>query len=927
MKKFLKIFGIITLVFILLLAFLIAAPFLFKDKIIEFAKKELNSMLTAEVDFNALKLSFIRSFPDAHVSMEDLTVIGTGDFQGDTLIALKRFNLTVDIKSVFKMENIEVKSLMFDKARIYARVLEDGRVNWDIVKPFDEETPDAELADTTLFNMALRKVEFLNADIVYRDDEMQMLAVITDMNYRLRGDMTLDNAMLKMEGSIAELDFWMDGIRYLKKARAGFISDVDADLDNWVFKFKDSRFNINEIVTNFSGTVIMPEDDIDVDITFAAEKTDFKNLLSLIPAIYMQDFESVQTRGNLTLNGHLKGTLNDYQTPSANLNMIVDNAMFKYPDLPKSMEKINIAAKIYYDGVVFDRTTVDVSKFNFEMAGNPFAAEFQVKTPESDMQIVAKFKGKIDLNSLADVIPLDDMTLKGMLECDLALAGRLSTLENEQFEDFQAEGMLILSDFDYESTDFPQGVKITSTQLNFTPKKVDLVNFDAIIGRTDIAMNGTLENFIPFVFKDETVRGTLNLKSNTVDLNEFMDEDEAETEEDTLSVIEVPKNIDFVVNANIGTVLFDKLIINNAVGEMFVKDGKIEMKNVAMKMLGGNMLLNGEYNTQDMKTPFVDFAIDVTLFDITSSLSSFSMLQSMFPEPENYVGKVSTKLNFHTVLDQNFDPVLSSVFSKGTLHTYNLELRNSKLFGTLADFLKDDKWRTPSPNNLFIRYEIADGRLSVEPIKMNIAHSKIEIEGDQGLDMSLNYKVNAAMPISAIGPGANDLLSKIPGVSTLKEIKLTGFLGGTVTKPEIRFSIADMAGAVTDALREQADALKDKATEIVTEKIDEAKAQVSEEINKRVDEIMAGARKQADNIRSTSKQAADKVRNEFNANANKLESEAKNPAAKVAAKVAADKLRSEGETKARQIEREGEAQAQAVINTAQKQANEIKSSL
>ena len=916
-KKFFKVFLITVLVIFVIL---LVTPILFKGKILEIAKKELNEMLTAKVDFSDIKLSFIRNFPNAYVALEDLTVIGTGEFEGDTLIAFKKFSVTVDIVSVIKMENMEVKSVLLDRANLYAHVLDNGHVNWDIMKPSETEVT-TEDTSTTTFKVALRKFEIRNANITYRDDSSKMAATLKDLNYLLRGDMTQDNADLNMKLDIAEINFWMDGIRYLKKARAGFVSEIGADLKNMGFTFKDNRFNLNEIVLKFAGSVQMPADDINIDLTFATDKTDFKSLLSLIPAIYMQDFESVKTAGSLTLNGDLKGTYNDKQMPSAHLNLNVDNAMFKYPDLPKSVDNINIATKIFYDGVVFDRTTVDVDRFHFEMAANPFDAELHVKTPDSDMQIAAKFAGKIDFNSMTDIVPLDSVTLKGLLECDLALAGRMSTLEKEQYEDFKAEGMLKLSNFDYESPDFPQGVKIARTQLNFTPKKVDLASFDAIIGRTDIAMNGTLENFIPFVFKDETVRGKLNLKSNTIDLNEFMTDEPEETPVDTvpLSVIEVPKNIDFAVSANIGKILFDKLTITNTAGMLLVKDGKVRMQNLAMNLLDGSMVLNGEYNTQDIKVPSIDFAMDIRQFDITSTLSSFSMLESMFPEPQNYVGKVSATLTLNSILDEHLDPVLNSVLSKGQLQTKNVEIRNSKLFETMADLLKNEAWRTPAPGNLNIKYEIKDGRLMVEPIQMNIAQAKLDLSGDQGLDMTLNYKVNAAVPISAIGSGATDLLGKIPGGSSIKELKVTGLVGGTATKPEVKLSIADMAGSVVDAVKEQ-------VTEVVTQKVEEVKEQVKEEVNKQVDALMAEAEKQAESIRNTAKQTADKLRSEAKAAADKLEkdAESKNAIQKTAAKAAADKLRKDGNEKAVKVEQEGEKQAAAVLDAAKKKAEEIK---
>ncbi|MDR2847951.1 MAG: AsmA family protein, partial [Bacteroidales bacterium] len=541
MKKFLKIFFItIAVLFVILLT----APFLFKGKIMEIAKTELNKMLTAKVDFSDLKLSFIRNFPNAYIALEDLQVVGTGAFEGDTLVAFKKFSITVDIKSVINMENIQVKSILLDQAHLYAHVAEDGKANWDIMKPSDaapEET-EAESSGDTNIKVSLKKFEIRDAYVTYRDDASKMIATVNDLDFLLKGDMAMDNTDLSIQLDIAALDFATDGIKMLRNARIGFISEIAADLKNMAFTFNDNRFTLNDIALQFGGSVQMPTDDIVTDITFATGKTSFKSLLSLIPAIYMTDFANIQTTGELTLDGYVKGTYNDKQMPSAGINLAVDNAMFKYPDLPKAVDKIVIAVKAFYDGAVFDRTTVDVDKFHFEMGGNPFDLGLHIKTPESDMQIVGDFKGKIDFNSLTDIVPLENTTLNGLLACDLSIAGRLSTLEKEQYEDFQADGTLQLTGFDYISPDFPQGVKITNTQLDFTPKVVHLVGFDAVIGRTDLSLKGSLENFIPYVFKDATVRGNLTLASGTIDLNEFMSgSDEtapAETDTTALSVIE-----------------------------------------------------------------------------------------------------------------------------------------------------------------------------------------------------------------------------------------------------------------------------------------------------------------------------------------------------------------------------------------------------
>jgi hypothetical protein len=728
--------------------------------------------------------------------------------------------------------------------------------------------------------------------------------------------MTLDNVDLNLKLNIDDADFLMNGVRLLNNARVGFVSDVAADFKNMAFTLKENRFDLNEIVLKFDGSARIPGDVI-IDMKFATERTDFKSVLGLVPAVYMKNFELITTAGSFALSGDVKGVYNGKQMPSAAVNLIIDNGMFKYPDLPKSVNNVNIKANAFYDGAVFDKSTLYVEKLHFEMAGNPFDAELHVKSPKSDMQVAAKFFGKIDFNSLLDVIPLDDIAVKGLLECDFALAGRMSTLEKKRYENFDARGMLKLSGIDFNSAAFPQAVKIANTQLNLTPRKVDLVNFNAVIGKSDISVNGAFENFIPFVFKDETVRGSLSLKSNTIDLNEIMASkgsgDKSERDDEPLSVIEVPKNIDFTVMVNIGNLFFDKLDITGVKGTVSAKDGRLLMQNLDMNLLEGNITLSGEYNTQDIKVPSINFNASIRQFGITSALSSFTTLEKIMPNPQNYAGKVSANLSLHSILDEHLSPVLTTMASNGLLQPQNLKIQNSQLFGTMADMLKNESLRIPSLNNFNIKYEIKDGWLAIEPVRMSIAQTSLELSGRQGLDMTLDYKVNASVPVSAIGSGASDILKKIPGGSSVREIKITGLIGGTVNKPVVSLGIADMASNVVETVKET-----------VKEKVEDVKQQVKDEVDKQITAIMAEAERQAANIRNTAKQTADRIRREADAAADKLESNAKTPIEKLAAKVAAGKLRDEGNASAAKLEQEAERQIAAIMDNATKRADSLR---
>ncbi|WP_461255090.1 hypothetical protein [Treponema sp. R80B11-R83G3] len=927
MKIVKKILIIVSITVVAIFLILLVTPILFKGKILNIAKTELNKMLEAQVDFSDLKLSFIRNFPNAYVALENLTVTGKGEFDGETLVAFKVFSVTVDTMSVIKMSNIRVKSILLDHPQINAHIAESGNANWNIMKPSNEEKKPAEEAPSaevpadkapaeksapekaSPLKVALNKFEIRNAKLSFQDDKNKMKATVDDLDFTLQGDMSLDNVDLKMKLDITDINFLMDNIHMLTNAHVGFVSEVGADLKNMTFTLKDNKFNLNEIILKFAGSVQMPGDII-VDMTFATETIDFKNVLRLVPSVFMKGFESIKTTGSFALSGNIKGTYNDKQMPNAGINFSIDNAMFKYPDLPKSVDNINIKLNAFYDGAVLDNTTLDLNKLHFELAGNPFDAELHVKTPKSDLQATAKFLGKVDFNSLIDIVPLDNITLKGLLECDFSLAGRMSTIEKKQYEDFDAKGMVKLSGIDFKSPDFPQAIKINSLQLNLSPRRVDLADFNAVVGKTDIALNGTLENFIPYVFKGSTVSGNLNLKSNNIDLNEFMggdkepDEKPAEKKEDSspMNVIEVPKNIDFAMKINIGNLLFDKLKITNTIGSILVKDGKVQMQNLGMNLLDGSMNLTGEYNTQNVKVPSVNFGMNIKQFDVKSAISSFEILEKILPQPQNYDGKVSANLTLSSILDEHLSPVMNSIASKGQLQTHNLKIQNSELFGTMANLLKNESWRTPTLNNINVKYEIKDGQLTIDPIRMNIAQTALEITGSQSLDMSLNYKISATVPASVVGSGATDILSKIPGGVKINEFKLTGLIGGTAAKPVVTLGVADMATSVVGAVKEQ----------------------LKGEVDKQINAIMAEAEKQAQTLRNAAKQAADKVRKEANNAADKLEASANDPIKKVAAQVAAKKLREEGNDKAKKIEQDAEKQIKTLMDAAKKKADDLK---
>lgn len=928
MKRVLKYFGIfILVVFVLLLV----TPILFKGKITRIVKDEINKNLKARVEFSGVGLSLIRNFPNLTVSVNDLEVVGVEDFENDTLVQMKTFRLTVDIMSVISGDAISVNSILADNPVVLAKVLADGKANWDIMIETEEEVLPEEEQEAAMV-IKLKKFELKNGKVTYHDESLAVFTLLDELNAIMKGDVTLDFTTLEVEATSGKFDFDYEGMRYINKARLELNTLLDFDLNRLKFTLKDANAMLNQLEMGFDGWFEMPEEDINMDISFYSKKTEFKTLLSLVPAIYMADFKDLKSSGNLALKGFAKGTYGETTMPDVGLDLLVEKGMFKYPDLPASVDNVNIAMNLFYDGTSEDKTTVDISKFHFELAGNPFDFTLSVRKPMTVQHVKGTVKGKIDFSKVLQVVPLEGMELKGLLDANLSFDGNVADLEKEKYEDFNALGNLLLTGFEFSSPDLPKKMTISTASMEFSPRYVELKSFDSRIGESDLKMKGRLENFIPYVFSDQVLKGNLTFTSDLLNLNEFMTSTTEEAAADTvpLTIIEVPKNIDFTLASSIGHIKYDKLDIRDAKGIIRVVDGKILLDNMAMKMLQGEMRMSGEYNTQDMTKPFVDFSFDIVNFSIPATFNAFNTVQKLAPIAQGLGGGFSVKMKLNSLLGQDMMPVFSTINGLGNLKSASIELVKVETFDKIASSLKLDESKTNTLRDVDLKFSIKNGKVIVDPFSLKLRSINMLLGGEHSLDQSMNYLLKMAIPRVEFGKAANEMINNLAATAAAKGLKIEPGdnvnvdvkIGGTLFSPKFSLDMGGSGKASVEQLKEQ---VKTQIKAEVDSKIDEAETKVREGLNEKAQKLIQDAEKQAELIMKNAQEAAQAVRTEANLNAAKIEKEAegKNPLAQRAAKAAADKLRKDAETNANKIVSEAQLKSNGLIEQAKKEAEKL----
>ncbi|MDZ4205433.1 MAG: AsmA-like C-terminal region-containing protein [Bacteroidales bacterium] len=937
-----KIFRIFALAALLILAALIILPFAFKGKIIQIVKQEINKSVNARVDFSSASLSLFRSFPDFSLRLNRLSVVGNEPFEQDTLAFIPTMSLTLDLRSVFRGSPYEIKKIVLNQPALKLLVLKDGSYNWDILLP-EEQLPSAQgeaPAEAEQIVLNMNKLLVNNGYFIYDDREMDFVLRLINLTGEANGKLSESISVFDSQASAGNLEMVYEGITYLSGIKPTYSGEFEVDLDKDYYTMRNNRLYLNDLAIDVEGGFGFVGEDIVLAINFESKDKNFKKLLSLVPAIYSRDFDKVQAEGEFTLSGFVDGLYGDVSMPGFGLDMDVHQARFKYPDLPESMENITVNISVKNKTGDMDATTVDISKFDFVLAGSPFHSKFFLKNPISDPDIVASLKGKLDLGSLSKVVPLrPEEALNGILHFDTRFSGKKSSIESKRYNDILAEGSLIINDMRYHPQHFQLPVQLHEAQFNFTSSYLELVKFNSTIGQSHIETSGKAENYLAFYLGDEYLKAHLILHSDLLDINELLvamsDKTGGKTNADTIghSLPELPERMDIDFSATAGKILFQDYALSNVKANITYKDQVINFSPLSAEMLGGKVDVKGIFDASEKNLSFIDLDFGITRFGISQAYQAIGLLQQVAPIAEKTKGTFSAGLKLKGKLDSAFNPVYESLQGGGKLQTSQISIESVKVLDQLANLLGNDDYKRLVTDGIDIAFQFLNGKVYQEPFTLSWGGAKTTISGFVGFDRQMDLALNFQIPFSKFGPGANQAVQKLATEAAKKGIALHSENGlvvkarltGSFTDPNIildyQSAAANLKNEIQHVIRQEIEKQKEEALQ----KLSEAAQKILDDAHRKGEELMAKANEAAETIRSEAATTSEKFIIEANARATRIEEEGKKkgPIAEIAARETARTIRSEAQNTAQRMVKEADKKASDLVNEARSQSDEI----
>ena len=591
------------------------------------------------------------------------------------------------------------------------------------------------------------------------------------------------------------------------------VDNKDGVIDNTVIDIKKFHmdFGSNPVDARALISKIYPTN---VDATITA-KLNLAELSKMFPV------EGLEMRGIYALNLTAKGVYDSLKKaiPSINAAMSLADGYVKSSEFPLPLQDLHFNSTVKNTSGKMAETFIAVNDFSMNMDGEKFSADLLLQNLE-DYTWDVKAKGGIDLEKITKIFPVEGMTLAGKVKADLQTKGRMSDLDAERYDKLPTSGTASLSNFKYTSTDLPYSVGMTKAEVVFDPRKIDLKQITGTIGNSDFDVNGSVSNYIGYLFgsNNELLKGTMNFNSTLLDLNEFMTETETTTASDTASygVVPVPQNVDFLLKSNIKTVRLMDYMMTNATGDVVVKDGVANLSGLKFNMLGGAFVVNGSYNTKDIAHPKYDLGLKIENLSLTQAATSFSMVRSFAPVAGLMNGNFSTDFKISGELLESMMPNLKTVTGDGLVKIAQAALKDSKLVSGITSLTKLDNTSEVTMKDVLMSATIKDGRLSVKPFDVKFGEYKTSVAGSTGIDGSIDYKLKMDVPAGKLGSQFNSFVSSYTGGKTDPNsmVPVTIGLGGSFLSPSPKLLMDEQKkqaqDAATTALKQETQKQADK---------------------------------------------------------------------------------------------------------------------
>ncbi len=460
--------------------------------------------------------------------------------------------------------------------------------------------------------------------------------------------------------------------------------------------------------------------------------------------------DSLKFGGKLMMTAKADGVYNaDKQIiPLIDSKIILQNGLIQTPFYPKALEKIEVDASIKSTGSSMNDLAIVFQPVSFMFDHESFSVTTNLRYFD-DLQYDLEANGTLNLGNLYQLFAIDNYSVSGWLKAQLSLHGKQSDAEQGKYQNLHNRGTLELQKFTMISSDYPYPFLIPAALLRIENDKAWLSGASLDYDNNHIELSGYMQDFIGYSMLNKVLKGQLTIKSQKLEMEDFMTSTSSEIDTPTMlttGVVMLPTDFDLSIVADIQEIEYNKTKVNDLKGTVNLKEGNMELDKTQFKIAGAAIAMNASYLPIDSLKANFTFSVKSDSFDVKRAYNEIPLFRELATSAENTEGLISMEYAIAGRLNEKMEAVYPSLKGKGFIKLENVKVRGLKLFSAVGKAVGKDSIRNPDLKAVIINSSIANNIITIEKTKMKFFGFRPTFYGQTSFDGKLNLHLRLGLP-------------------------------------------------------------------------------------------------------------------------------------------------------------------------------------
>ncbi|MFN8416338.1 MAG: AsmA-like C-terminal region-containing protein [Cytophagaceae bacterium] len=402
--------GLLTIIYITLQ--------LFTETIKNNIESKLNNTLTADIKFSQFEFSIFKHFPKPTLVFYNNSIIGQDEFQHDTLITCPRIDVEFNWETLWASKT-SIHSIHLYEPNILIHILQNGHHNFDI---FESDTTSNESGSP----LSIEELIVEAGIIRYWDYQNDIEIIASGIEHNGKINVIDQTFQYNTHSHLSGFTLSHKNITYIRNKEVDFNVDHLFDFNKQIFEFIGHELKINDVSLSFNGLIQNQPKGVYTKMVYKTKKTDFESLVSLLPGMYKNQYNSFDASGKMSINGMVDGVIGNFDDtiPKFSVDIEIEKGFFQVQSLPFKADSINCDLEISNLNGHKDSTVYNLKYFHTTVDQHQIDGHALIKGGKNKF-VDIQLKGDFNLGNYGKLMPLSYSDLKGDLFVDIQAKGIL----------------------------------------------------------------------------------------------------------------------------------------------------------------------------------------------------------------------------------------------------------------------------------------------------------------------------------------------------------------------------------------------------------------------------------------------------------------------------------------------------------------------